>query len=192
MTALLDVLEEACTLRRGEVSRRPFVGLVPFDEDAAELFSGRTREVQQALANARPAEAARFATSFAALEADLLALDAALARAAARLGDTPLLFSHPVYQYLERRYELNGRSLHWEPDTLPSQAMWRELDALLAQHPARVMIWEGEPLPETARELEARGLRSIVFSPAGNRPEAGDFLGVMQGNAARLGEAAAP
>ena len=70
--------------------------------------------------------------------------------------------------------------------------MWRELDELLAQHPARAMIWEAEPGSETRRELQARGLASIVFSPAGNRPDTGSFLDVMQANAARLAEASPP
>jgi zinc transport system substrate-binding protein len=151
----------------------------------------QARNIAQALEATRPGEAARFAAGFAALEADLLSLDAALTRVAEELGNTPLLFSHPVYSYLERRYALQGRSLHWEPDVAPDAADWRELEELLAQHPAQLMIWEGEPLPETTRELEARGLRSMVFSPPGNRPETGDFLSVMQENAAELSQAAA-
>ncbi|MBW2273009.1 MAG: zinc ABC transporter substrate-binding protein [Deltaproteobacteria bacterium] len=152
----------------------------------------QARRIEQALAAARPAEAPRFEAGFAALEADLLALDAAFARATKELGETPLLFSHPVYQYLERRYGLDARSLHWEPGVAPSESDWRELDTLLAQHPARLMLWEAEPLADTRRELEARGLGSVVFSPAGNRLATGDFLEVMQANAARLEQAAAP
>jgi zinc transport system substrate-binding protein len=152
----------------------------------------QARNIERALAMKRPRAAARFGAGFAALEADLLALDAVLVAAARKLADTPLLFSHPVYQYLERRYGLDAKSLHWEPDRAPGAAGWRELDGLLTGHPARLMIWEDEPLPETKRGLEARGVASIVFSPAANRPEAGDFLEVMRRNAARLEQAAAP
>jgi zinc transport system substrate-binding protein len=146
----------------------------------------QARAVEQALAAMRPDQAARFEAGFAALEADLLELDAALADAAAQLDDAPILFSHPVYQYLERRYALNGRSLHWEPDATPSESQWSELAELLAQHPAGWMIWESEPLPEVKRRLEARGVRSAVFSPAAKRPDEGDFFSVMQANAKAL------
>ena len=57
---------------------------------------------------------------------------------------------------------------------------------LLAEHPARLVLWEGEPLPETRARLESLGLRSIVYDPCGNIPASGDWLSVMQGNAERL------
>jgi hypothetical protein len=50
MGELLDALEQACTLRKVENSRRPFVGLVPFDEGAAGMFCGRTAEMRQSVA----------------------------------------------------------------------------------------------------------------------------------------------
>jgi zinc transport system substrate-binding protein len=94
--------------------------------------------------------------------------------------------SHPVYQYLERKYGLNARSVHWEPDVQPDDTMIDELREVLSNHPARWMIWESEPRPESAALLTGLGLRSAVFNPCGNRPEAGDYLTVMQRNAEEL------
>jgi zinc transport system substrate-binding protein len=48
------------------------------------------------------------------------------------------------------------------------------------------MLWEGEPLESTAARLEEYGVRSIVFDPCGNRPEAGDFLTVQRANLENL------
>jgi len=121
-----------------------------------------------------------------ALEADLTALDARFAAAARTLGDEPLFFSHPVYQYLIHRYGLNGSEVHWEPCEAPGGPAWAELDHLLEHHKARWMLWESEPLEGTVETLEQRGVRSIVFSPCGNTPGEGDWLTVMMANAGAL------
>jgi zinc transport system substrate-binding protein len=120
------------------------------------------------------------------LEADLVALDKEIESAVSKNRARPVVFSHPVYQYLERRYRLNGRSVHWEPDDVPDDAMWKEFEKLLAKHPARWMIWEGEPSAETVKRLEALGVKSVVFDPCGNTPESGDYLSVMRRNVEQL------
>ena len=74
----------------------------------------------------------------------------------------------------------------WEPDALPPDAEWAALQSLLDAHPARVMLWEGAPVQETATRLQSLGIDVVVFSPAGNRPEAGDFMTVMQENLQQL------
>ena len=60
------------------------------------------------------------------------------------------------------------------------------LDALLARHPAKLMLWEAPPLPETEELLRDRGIATVVFDPAAQPPSNGDFLTVMTGNAKRL------
>ncbi|UCE87614.1 MAG: zinc ABC transporter substrate-binding protein [Deltaproteobacteria bacterium] len=142
--------------------------------------------VFEAFVAARPDNEAAFRAGFDALAADLRALDERLASAAARIGDAPLLFSHPVYPYLARRYALNGQSLHWEPDQAPDETQWRELEARLAGHPAQWMIWEAAPRAETVRRLETMGLRALVYAPSGNAPDEGDFLSVMVRNVGAL------
>ena len=97
-----------------------------------------------------------------------------------------MIFSHPVYQYFEKRYGLDGRSLHWEPGEPPSPRAWRDLEELRRNHPAEILIWESEPLPETVRRLEALGVRSVVVDPAGNATPQGDWLEIMNQNAERL------
>ena len=97
-----------------------------------------------------------------------------------------MIFSHPVYQYLAERYGLAGISLHWEADEIPSDKMWRELRDLLADHPAKWVLWEDTPLVETSRRLAELGLESVVFDPCANTPAEGDFGTVMLGNVGRL------
>lgn len=94
--------------------------------------------------------------------------------------------SHPVYDYLAQRYGLNLKSVLWEPDVIPDKVQWQELQTLLKAHPAKWMIWEAEPEPASVEKLRAIGISSVVFSPAGNTPETGDFLTVMQANIENL------
>jgi zinc transport system substrate-binding protein len=51
------------------------------------------------------------------------------------------------------------------------------------------MLWEAEPLEETARRLAELGVRSVVFAPCGNTPDDGDFLTVMNQNVTALAAA---
>ncbi|HEC42389.1 MAG TPA: hypothetical protein ENI20_06130 [Bacteroides sp.] len=46
----------------------------------------------------------------------------------------------------------------------------------------KIMLWEGEPHPETRLLLEEAGVRSVLFIPCGNKPENGDYLSVMNKN----------
>jgi zinc transport system substrate-binding protein len=99
----------------------------------------------------------------------------------------PILGSHPVYQYLAARYDLDLRSVHFEPYELPDAAGWRELARLQNERVATLMLWESEPLPEMRRRLETEyGIRSVVFSPCANAPDADDYIGIMRQNAQRL------
>ncbi len=117
-----------------------------------------------------------------ALVADLEKLDADLKEVFQPLEKKPLLGSHPVYQYLAAHYDLNMESVHWEPDSEPDRAMWRELEDILETHKADVMLWEDEPLPSVKKALAQKGIKSVVFNPCGNRPPDGDFLTVMRAN----------
>lgn len=146
----------------------------------------QARAIRDAFVRSRPQHEQAFTEGFSALERDLIDLDGRLAEIVAADPTRPLLASHPVYQYLAARYGLSLRSVHFEPDEPPSPAAWRDLRAVLEEHPARRMLWEAEPLPETAARLRALGVESVVFRPAGNRPTDGDYLSVMHANLGRL------
>jgi zinc transport system substrate-binding protein len=143
--------------------------------------------IHAALAERWPEDRTAFDEGLAGLEADLAALDAEQAGLTAGAPDRPILACHPVYQYLAERYGLNLRSVHFEPGEAPDRAGWQQLADILAEHPARWMLWEGEPLPEVRDRLRDLGVESVVYDPAGNRPAEGDYLAVMQHNAQSLG-----
>jgi zinc transport system substrate-binding protein len=151
-----------------------------------ELARAQARAIAEAFAEERPGSADEIAKRAARLDADLADLDLQLRGALSALESEAVIFSHPVYQYLERRYGLDGYSLHWEPDEVPDAEQWRELEKLLGSHPARVMLWEAKPAQETQRRLEALGIGVVVFELAAGWPPELEFLEAMYANVARL------
>jgi len=142
----------------------------------------QAQAVFDALLGLAPSGAGAMRDAYDELARDLRDLDARLKKLSAKLGDAPLIASHPVYGYLASRYDWKLESLHWEPDAMPSDEQWAELDELLERHPAKVLIWEAEPDAALAAKVEERGLANVVFEPCGNRPDEGDYLSVMRGN----------
>ena len=149
----------------------------------------QAQAVTEGLSRLLPVHRESFEERYAELERDLTHLDDQLRAIAERAAGRPLLASHPVYQYLARRYGLDMESVMWEPDAAPDDGQWRELESILERHAAGWMLWEGHPLPAVAQRLEALGVQSLVFDPCGNKPEEGDFLSVMRRNLATLGQA---
>jgi zinc transport system substrate-binding protein len=133
-----------------------------------------------------PEGASQYRSNMAKLTEDLRLLDLQLAAAFTGLEGRPVLFSHPVYQYLQRRYEIDGKSVHWEPDEEPSTSAWIDLQQILGTHQAQTMIWEARPLEATSRRLRNVPINPVVFHIVANRPAEGDYLSMMRANVERL------
>jgi len=146
----------------------------------------QAKAIEEALSRKRPDLRGSFQKNYAALEQDLMALDRTLKQMVSKDRARPLVVSHPVYDYFARRYGLNIKSVHWEPDEIPTNEHMMELNRILKEHPAKWMIWEGEPKKESAEQLKTIGVNSLVFNPCGNTPDQGDFLSVMQQNVKNL------
>lgn len=146
----------------------------------------QAKSVFNALSRKQPNLNSAFEKNFIPLQKSLLDIDNELTQIGTSLEGEAIIGSHPVYQYLKRRYHLNLKSVHWEPEEAPSESQWKNLQQILQTHPAKWMLWEGEPAPETVAKLETLGIKSIVFSPCANTPNTGDFLSNMRENVARL------
>lgn len=151
-----------------------------------QLAIAQAHALTDVLIELMPSGELGFRDNMTTLEQDLMALDARLVEVFAKLEGRPVLFSHPVYQYLQRRYNINGISMHWEPDEEPSIPDWIELQQILASHPARIMFWENKPLSSTTQRLSNSGVTSITFQTTANKPDEGDYLSVMRLNANRI------
>ncbi len=150
------------------------------------LAVAQAEAVTSAFIELTPRGEAQLRDNMATLEQELTTLDARLAEVFAKLDGRPVLFSHPVYQYLQRRYRINGESVHWEPDQEPTTSAWIAMQQMLASHPATIMIWEDEPSVSTAQRLSDAGIISVPFRPVANRPDQGDYFSRMRENADRL------
>jgi zinc transport system substrate-binding protein len=115
-----------------------------------------------------------------------MGLDAELQNLVAGKQSLAVIASHPVYQYMARRYALNLTSVTWEPDQFPTEAQWRRLAKLANEQGAGWMIWEGTPLSATEDRLSQMGINSVVFDPCANVPDDGDFIEVMRQNIENL------
>ncbi|MCZ6756574.1 MAG: metal ABC transporter substrate-binding protein [Gemmatimonadetes bacterium] len=145
--------------------------------------------VAEALKGLRPAERETIQTNLEGLIVDLEALDRELADAFDRFPSRAFFASHPVYQYLARRYDLQLSSVHFEPDEAPSEQAWSDLERMRARGGANVMLWEAEPLPQTRERLASMGLQLVLFSTAGSLPDSGDYFSVMRDNVSNLRQA---
>jgi zinc transport system substrate-binding protein len=150
------------------------------------LATEQARAVSGALIRKRPQFTADFEAGYTSLAKELMQLDRRIKTLVASNLSLPLLASHPVYDYLERRYGLTIRAVHWEPDQNLTKGQLHQIALILATQPARWMIWENEPLPATVQKLATVGIGSTVFNPCGNVPERGDFLTIMRANIANL------
>lgn len=138
--------------------------------------------IYRALARKIPTQKTEFSKNFDELQRELLELDRQMTTLSAKKPGIPLTGSHPIYQYMSRRYNLNMKTVMWEPDTTPSKAEWRHLQELIKDHPASWMIWETKPLPATAENLQEMNIHEKVFSPCFSRPQQGDFISHMREN----------
>jgi zinc transport system substrate-binding protein len=151
-----------------------------------DLAAKQAKAIAGALSRKRPDLRKTFQRNYAALEKDLMDLDRDIKEVVSKDQSKPLVASHPVYDYFERRYGLNVKSVHWEPDEIPSNGQWMEVRNMLKAHPAKWMIWEGEPIKEPVEKLKSFGIQSLVFDPCGNVPDQGDFMSVMRQNVENL------
>jgi zinc transport system substrate-binding protein len=146
----------------------------------------QAQAVHDALAKKLPALQSTLDANFTSLRTDLEVLDTRLLAAGKKLGNQPLAASHPVYHYFARRYGLNLKEVLWEPEDVPTDAQMEDLKKLVATHPAKWMIWEGEPVAGAVEKVKTLGLQSTVFDPCANTPDSGDWLSVMQANVANI------
>jgi zinc transport system substrate-binding protein len=140
------------------------------------------RSIKSVFIKLNPENEKKFEDNFNLLEHDLLDLDQQMQNVASKIMAKPLIASHPVYQYFSRRYKLNIKSLHWEPDEYPPEENWKELEKLQQELSTVLMIWEDKPLPKIFDRLKIMGIDSITFNPCSNRTEEGDFMYIMKKN----------
>jgi len=149
------------------------------------LAKKQASAIARALSQRWPAQQQAIALRETRLLETLTELDIAYQQLAVDLAGKNLIYSHPVYQYFERRYQLAGESLHWEPGEMPPEKDWRYLQNRVAGKSDSLFIWEDVPSTGIAERMAAMGLLSVVIRPAANTSSK-DWLGEQQANLKRL------
>ncbi len=149
-----------------------------------ELAALHAESILAAIVRVRPEQVSEFTANYQSLLTDLRNLDAELGAVFKQSYDAVIIFSHPVYQYLARKYGVQAVTMHWEPD----QPLTDEDLQQLAETPGnlRLVIWEGQPLEANIEALSKAGYQSVVFNSAANPTGGTDYLEIMAMNAAKL------
>ena len=153
------------------------------------LANQQARAIKDALVKKLPEYTQNLENNYTSLSKDLIELDNHWKKLFKRIQEQTVLASHPIYQYLARRYQLKIQSMQWEPNTYPDEQEWRALISYLNKHPINFMLWEDEPLNKTKERLKQLGITVVVFSQAANKPEQINWLGVMKRNTKLLEQA---
>jgi len=146
------------------------------------LVLKQAESIRDILVKKIPGKELIFNDNFNTLKEDLEKLDAQMIKAASQLTEINVLGSHPVYQYLAKGYNLNIESVHFEPNEIPSEHLWYELNELLIKSETNLMLWEAHPIIEVQNKLSELNITFKVFNPCANMPSKGDFLSVMNEN----------
>lgn len=149
-----------------------------------ELAALHAESILAAFVRSLPEHAAELTANFQSLLAELQSLDTELSTAFNLPDDTVIIFSHPVYQYLAKKYGIQAETMHWEPD----QSVTPEDMSQVAGISDRLglVIWEAEPLAVNINALSVAGYQSVVFNPAANPPGNMDYLEIMMMNVLKL------
>jgi zinc transport system substrate-binding protein len=65
---------------------------------------------------------------------------------------------------------------------MPGNEEWDNLQHIVANHKASMMIWEGQPSDEIKAKVKDIQLPYTVFNPCANKPDKGDFMDVRNQN----------
>lgn len=136
----------------------------------------------ETLKSTYPSGSSEFEKNYKELKADLLELDKKMDNVFNPYKGKTIYASHPVYQYLAQRYGITIKSKHWEPGQKVDTSVMNSFINSIADNDTKVMLWEGEPHPETRKQLEDAGVNLVLFIPCGNVPETGDYIAIMKKN----------
>ena len=138
--------------------------------------------MKDALIQVHPGREEEYENKYQMLSAELKALDVDFRNTALQGQDQYIIFSHPVYQYFQQAYGLEGQSLHWEPGNPLTHEMMHEIEHLKEDHNPGFLIWEKTPQADSAERLREQGIESIVIDPMGGTPTTGDCRECMRKN----------
>ncbi|MEM6652499.1 MAG: metal ABC transporter substrate-binding protein, partial [Pseudomonadota bacterium] len=184
------IVTESITHSHGDGGEHSHEGVASYTWLDPMLASAQAEAVAAAIARKGLAPPDDVYSKLGALIGELETLDADAKLALSGARDIPMIATHPRYQYLAQRYDLSIASLEWEAGEAPSAEGLAELEALVSETGARILIWEAEPPAAAIEATDALGIQSVVFDPMAHAPSDGTYLGSFATAVTSLADAA--
>ena len=162
------IVTESITHSHGDGGEHSHEGLATYTWLDPTLAMAQADAIASALTSRQIAPVEDIETQLEALRADLTVLDTEAKAALATLQGVAIIATHPRYQYYARRYDLTVSSLEWEAGAIPTEAQLANLEVLVRDTEAQIIVWEAEPPIEAFEATAALGLRNVVFPPFAN------------------------
>jgi len=140
------------------------------------------RRIAQVLADADPANAARYRANAAAAMARLAALGEEIEGLLAPVRERPFVVFHDAYHYFEARFRLHAAgSVTVSPETVPGAARVREIQARIRELGATCVFTEPQFTPKLIQVVtEGTEARTSILDPLGASLEPGpDLYGAL-------------
>ena len=136
------------------------------------------REIEKALAEADPANAARYEANAEAVAARLDMLVSEVTADLQPVGDRPFIVFHDAYRYFEKRFGVSAAgSITVSPDIMPGAARIGEIRAKVQELDAACIFAEPQFEPKlVATVTEGTQARSGVLDPLGASLDDGPAL----------------
>ncbi len=169
------IATESITHSHGEGQEHSHEGLASYTWLDPVLAIAQVEAIASAITARGLAPEGDLETRLGMLRSELEGLDTQAAADLADLGDTPMIATHPRYQYFARRYGLSIAALEWDAGAMPSDEEIADLQEMVDQSGARVLIWEAAP-PAAAFEITSGlGLMNVVFPTLAHGVEGHSF-----------------
>ena len=159
------ILTESITHSHGEGGEHSHEGTASYIWLDPMLAIAQAQAIAAAIIARDLAPAEDVEARLAKLRSDLTVLDAQASDALAGVEGAAIIATHPRYQYFARRYGLSVTSLEWEAGAIPTQDQLKELERLVTELDARILIWEAQPPRDAIEAAKARGVQTVVFEP---------------------------
>ena len=161
----------------GDHSHRGIAHNPWLDPDLAVLMSTAIRDAYVRLA---PVHQDEFRSNEALWRRRLIEASTGIELAVNANPTRPVLFASDGYQYLQRRYGMNGRYLEWSDVEMIDEARLAELESALSTHPAAHLVWPSPPSTSIVEALKAEGIQSVVFPLPGPTDTSVDLIEMIK------------
>lgn len=186
------IITESITHSHGDGGEHSHEGLASYIWLDPTLAVAQAEAVAAAITARNLAPEDDVAVRLDALRADFAAMDAETQKLLGNLQDVTIIATHPRYEYLARRYGLTVRSVEWDAGAIPSEAEVADLQALVDETKAEILLWEAAPADGAFQITADIGLRNIVFAPLAHSVEGRTYIEAFTTAVSEMAKAATP